>query len=126
MRREPTVQQYRRGDLVYVKKITDSSRDHFACDQFAVVLYSYDDQYGGGIVNDYSVIFVQDGSSSSWYIAEDFIFICYVGECAIEILRNKTILSSPCNEFTSFGEFQKFIKSQAAILNIPYNERSYE
>jgi hypothetical protein len=63
-------QKFKRGDLVYVEKITCPSRDHFTNECRAIVIASYTDQYASGIDRDEEhdyTLHLEGRGESSWY-----------------------------------------------------------
>lgn len=60
---------------------------HFTNDVDAIILGSYDDQYGGGNKDDWSVMFCDSGFSCSWYHTKQLTFIRHAGEEEIHRIR---------------------------------------
>ncbi len=59
-------QQFQKGDLVHVAKDLGQSMNHFANDIDAIVIGSYNDQYGGGDTRSYTLHLKGQGQCS-WY-----------------------------------------------------------
>ena len=59
-------QKFNKGDHVRVAKNLGSSMSHFQNDCEAIVIGSYNDQYGGGNVKSYT-IHIKDSGQVSWY-----------------------------------------------------------
>jgi hypothetical protein len=60
------VQKFHKGDLVHVAKDLGRSMRHFTADIDAIVIGSYDDQYGGGSTDNYT-LFLKGHGRCSWY-----------------------------------------------------------
>jgi len=60
------MQKYNKGDHVQVAKDLGQSMSHFQNDCEAIIIASYDDQYGGGNTDSYT-IHVKGGGQTSWY-----------------------------------------------------------
>lgn len=86
--RHPTLQKFRRGDLVHITKDMPHWMRHFDSDKDAIVLYSYAERYGSESIErnhkQYSVLFWPDGDECSWYDEDQLTFIRHVGEVGIE------------------------------------------
>lgn len=67
-------QKFKRGDLVRIADDLGPMMDHFkkGCD--AIVIASYNDQYGGGNTEDYTV-FIEKSGEVSWYHESQLTFI---------------------------------------------------
>jgi len=63
-------QKFQIGDLVHVKKITESYKKHFTQDFDAVVLGSSDDLHGGGDIYQYG-LFNPGTGPVYWYEEDD-------------------------------------------------------
>jgi hypothetical protein len=64
------MQKYTRGMLVWIAKNLGNSMAHFESGCFAIIHHSYSDMYGGNDADgnaSYSVVFLDDGRSCSWY-----------------------------------------------------------
>jgi hypothetical protein len=59
-------QKFHRGDLVHVAKDLGPSMFHFTADVDAIVIGSYQDQYGGGHTKDYT-LYLKGSGECSWY-----------------------------------------------------------
>lgn len=59
-------QKFHYGDLVRVAKNLGSCMSHFTADVDAIVIGSYDDQYGGGDVKSYT-LHIKDQGQVAWY-----------------------------------------------------------
>jgi hypothetical protein len=59
-------QQFKKGDHVRIAKDLGSMMDHFTNDKDAIVIGSYDDQYGGGDTSSYT-IYIEGEGETSWY-----------------------------------------------------------
>jgi hypothetical protein len=67
-------QKFTKGDLVRVAKDLGSSMCHFRSDCEAVVIGSYDDQYGGGDTDSYTLHLKGEGRCS-WYHEHQLVLI---------------------------------------------------
>jgi hypothetical protein len=63
---EATKQKFHKGDLVHVAKDLGPYMEHFTNDIDAIVLGSYNDQFGGGDIKSYS-LHLKGKGHSSWY-----------------------------------------------------------
>jgi hypothetical protein len=68
-------QQFFFGDLVHITKDLPQSMRHFECDQPAIVLYSYAEQFGGNDVENFSVFLIESQDEVSWYHPENLTLI---------------------------------------------------
>ena len=59
-------QKFQKGDLVHVAKDLGSSMSHFTADIDAIVIGSYQDQFGGGNTKDYT-LHLKGHGQVSWY-----------------------------------------------------------
>ncbi|MCP5006873.1 MAG: hypothetical protein GY941_23445 [Planctomycetes bacterium] len=59
-------QKYHKGDHVMVAKDSGPSMSHFENDCEAIILYSYNDEYGGGNVSIYG-IYIKGRGQVAWY-----------------------------------------------------------
>lgn len=60
------MQKYKKGDHVQIAKDLGQSMSHFKNDCEAIVIGSYDDQYGGGNTDSYT-IHIKGAGETSWY-----------------------------------------------------------
>lgn len=72
-------QKFRRGDVVAVAADLGPYMRHFRAGEDAIVMYSYNDMYGGGNVKDYCLMFM-DGSETSWYWEHQLTLLRHGGE----------------------------------------------
>jgi hypothetical protein len=77
-------QKFKRGNLVKIAKDLGPHMSHFENDKEAVIIGSYDDLYGGGNTSQYSLMFTDTGSRSSWYYESQLTLINEGGEHLIE------------------------------------------
>lgn len=82
-------QKFYRGDLVHVVADLGSSMAHFRADADAIVMGSYRDQYGGSNGKDYTLMFVDNASTCSWYHEHQLTFIRHVGEHEIHRIQEE-------------------------------------
>jgi len=86
--RNPSLQKFRRGDLVHITKDMPRCMRHFDSDKDAIVMHSYAEQFGhcGSERNhkQYCLLFWLDGGESSWYDEDQLTFLRHVGEDGIE------------------------------------------
>ena len=61
------MQKFHSGDLVHVAKDLGPAMSHFKADVDAVVIGSYNDQYGGRNGNDVFTLYIKGRGRSSWY-----------------------------------------------------------
>ena len=76
-------QQFQRGDLVRVAADLGPCMSHFRTNADAIVLGSYADQYGcrdKRTANQYTLLFTDSGSESSWYDADQLTLLRHVGD----------------------------------------------
>ncbi len=67
-------QKFKKGDLVRVAKDLGSSMSHFTSDCDAIVIGSYNDQYGGGDTDSYT-LHLKVGGRCSWYYESQLTLI---------------------------------------------------
>ncbi len=80
-KKEYPEQKFKRGDVVHIAKDLGPSMAHFENDREAIIMGSYRDQYGGlNKIDDYTVMFIDTGSSCSWYHTHQLTFIRHGGE----------------------------------------------
>lgn len=74
-------QKYKIGDKVYIQKELPPSMSHFDCDQEAIIIGSYEDQYGHEYVTEptYGVLRLKSGYYTAWYPEKVLHFIEHVG-----------------------------------------------
>lgn len=82
-------QKFKRGDLVHIAKDLGPSMSHFTSDQDAIVMGGYKDQYGGDDTNNYTLMFLNSGSTASWYYECQLTFIRHVGESGISEVESE-------------------------------------
>jgi hypothetical protein len=63
---EEMTQKFHRGDLVHVAKDLGPAMQHFTADVDAIVIGSYNDQFGGHNTKDYS-LYLKNHGKVSWY-----------------------------------------------------------
>ncbi len=80
-------QKFHRGDLVHIAADLGAFMSHFESDQDAIVMGSYDDQYGGGDTGVYTVMFTETGGECSWYYERQLEFIRHVDEAEITRIK---------------------------------------
>lgn len=83
-------QKFFRGQIVWIQKEMPKSMSHFESGKYAVIQYSYNDQYGGGDVDSFSVMFLDDGNSVSWYKTDQLTLVHddrVLGETLLQTLR---------------------------------------
>lgn len=81
-------QKFIRGDIVHIAKDLGSSMDHFDNDKDAIIIGSYDDQFGGGDIDDYTVMFCESGCECSWYREHQLTLIRHAGEMEIHRIKD--------------------------------------
>ena len=64
--KEEIMQKFHKGDLVHVAKDLGPSMFHFEADCDAIVVGSYDDQYGRGDTSSYT-LYIKGSGTVSWY-----------------------------------------------------------
>jgi len=67
-------QKFHRGDLVRIAADLGPSMAHFEADRDAIVLYSYQDRYGGSNTDSYS-LWVEGRGPVSWYYEDQLTLI---------------------------------------------------
>ena len=77
-----TVQKFHRGDIVAVAKDLGPSMSHFESDFEGIVIGSYDDAYGGGNTDSYTIM-AEDGNEISWYHEPQLTLIRHGSEADI-------------------------------------------
>jgi hypothetical protein len=85
-------QKFVRGDVVQIADDLGPTMSHFRGDTQAVVMGSYKDQYGGDNVDSYSVMFLDNGQTCSWYHTHQMTLLRHIGERGIkeiEVQRDK-------------------------------------
>ena len=65
---------YKKGDHVFINKITCSSKSHFSSDCEGIIDYSYASEYGRGSELSYG-IFIKDKGTSAWYEHDELSLI---------------------------------------------------
>ena len=80
MEQTVNVQKFKRGDVVHIAADLGQSKSHFKKDKDVVIIGSYADQFGGGNIDDYSVMFLDTGNECSWYDEHQLTFLYYGGE----------------------------------------------
>lgn len=75
------MQKFQKGDHVKVAKDLGKGMSHFTSDCEAVVLYSYDDKYGGDNTESYG-IFIKGKGEEAWY-KEGHLTLIEAGRCDI-------------------------------------------
>jgi len=73
-------QKFKRGNLVHIAKDLGEFMSHFTNDVDAIIVGSYTDQFGGGDVDSYSVMFSETGGECSWYYEWQLTLINEGGE----------------------------------------------
>lgn len=68
------IQMFTNGDLVHIAKDLGSSMSHFTSDADAIVMYSYNDRYGGGDTKSYS-LYIKGHGEVSWYYEHQLTLI---------------------------------------------------
>ena len=68
------MQKFKKGDHVMIAKDLGSSMSHFTNNTEAIVIYSYDDEYGGGNTKDYG-IYIKGKGQAAWYREEQLTLI---------------------------------------------------
>lgn len=69
-----TSQRFHKGDWVQIAKDLGPSMRHFTADCEAIVVGSYNDQYGGGNVDSYT-LHLKGRGQTSWYYASQLTLI---------------------------------------------------
>ncbi|MDE2105409.1 MAG: hypothetical protein KGL39_49740, partial [Patescibacteria group bacterium] len=67
-------QKFHKGDHVRIAKDLGQSMSHFQADCEAIVIGSYNDQYGGGNTRDYT-LHLKGGGQVSWYYENQLTMI---------------------------------------------------
>lgn len=67
-------QKFKHGDFVRVAKDLGQFMSHFTSDVDAIVMYSYNDKFGGGNTTSYC-IYIKDGGEVSWYYEDQLTLI---------------------------------------------------
>jgi len=63
-------QLYKKGDLVHINADLGDTMSHFTKDVDAIVLYSYNEKYSGGVDTDVEhnyCLYIKGQGKSSWY-----------------------------------------------------------
>lgn len=68
------MQKYNKGDLVRISKDLGPSMSHFTSDCDAIVMYTYDEKYGGGNVDSYC-LHLKGRGQVSWYFESQLTLI---------------------------------------------------
>lgn len=93
------MQKFKRGDVVRIADDLGPMMAHFEKGQTAIVMGSYDDQYGGGNSRDYTLM-LEDCSRVSWYHEDQLTFIRHDPE---EIARRTKAREERQNQETNLG-----------------------
>lgn len=83
------MQKFKRGDVVHIAADLGQSMSHFTKDVDVVILGSYADQFGGGNVKDYTVLFCSNGNEVAWYEEHQLTFLYYGGEKLISKIKKE-------------------------------------
>lgn len=75
-------QKFKRGNLVILKNDEYNGKE-------AIIQYSYKDKYGGNNINDYSVVFKEDGNSLAWLNTSELELIDEGGEYLLDEAKEK-------------------------------------
>ena len=78
------MQKFRRGNLVLIADDLGPSMGHFRAGCKAIVMGSYNDQYGGGNTDSYTVMFMDTGGQCSWYYEHQLTLLDEGGPEAIK------------------------------------------
>jgi hypothetical protein len=81
-------QKFKRGDLVHIAADLGSCMSHFTADKDVIIMGSYRDQFGGDCTDSYTVLFIEDGNTVSWYHENQLTFIRHVGQEEIDRVRD--------------------------------------
>jgi len=73
-------QTFNRGNLVRIAKDLGQSMSHFENDKEVIIVGSYADQYGGSDRTSYTVMFPDNGNTSSWYNEHQLTLVDIGGE----------------------------------------------
>lgn len=68
-------QKFVHGDEVEIAKQLPNSMSHFDSGINAIVIGSYDDQYGSGNISDYTLMLLPDCEEVSWYPESSLTFV---------------------------------------------------
>lgn len=77
-------QKFKRGDVVHIAADLGQYMSHFTADKDAIIMGSYRDQFGGNNVSSYTVMFCDNGRTSSWYEEHQLTLIRHGGNEEIE------------------------------------------
>lgn len=103
-------QKFLRGDKV---KVSEAGAHRLCAGKEAIVIGSYNDQYGCNNIKDYTLMTL-DGNSSSWYDESVLTFIEHVGEHEIRRIKD-TRAEKEARE----GDLDWIIKNWPEIKNKP-------
>jgi hypothetical protein len=84
-------QKFKRGDVVHIAENLGRMMDYFEKDKDVVILYSYNDKFGGGGTKDYHVMFLDDGHECAWYKEYQLTFLRHGGEDLIVEIKNARV-----------------------------------
>lgn len=117
----PTIQKFHRGDMVRIAKDLGPSMSHFECDQDAVVIGSYSDQYGGSNNDSYTLLLADGSNTISWYYERQLTFVRKVGEEGIKKIKDDREESEKNHDnldwiFENWKSIRKKIPTKSAMF----------
>lgn len=74
MANQDKCEPYKKGDRVFINKITRSSKAHFTSDCEGIIDYSYNSEFGQGSELSYGV-FIKNRGTSAWYEHDELSLI---------------------------------------------------